>query len=174
MPVSGTVGAHMRPLDSYPHVAADATLRDVFALLKEKYDAAQQFRSVLVFDAAHRLVGKIGLHDLLHALLPDYLRLHPTHFEGGDADFGSLALLWQEDSAEHCRAVGRQRVGDHARPAAPALAPGDPLTLALYRFATTDFQVIPVAADGRIVGVLRIVDVLGEVAAAVLAEGEAP
>lgn len=173
MPVSGTVGQHMQPLASYPHVDADAPLSEVFAMLKEKYETAQRFRSVLVFDQGHHLVGKISLRDLLRALLPDYLRSQPARYEGGAGDPGTLALLWQEDCTEHCRKAAKLRAGDHAQPAAPPLAPEDPLTRALYCFATTDFQAIPVADHGRIVGVLRIVDVLSEVAQAVLDAGEA-
>ena len=171
MPVSGTVGQHMQPLESYPHVDADAPLSEVFAMLKEKYETAQRFRSVLVFDQSHHLVGKISLHDLLSALLPDYLRSLPGRFEGNAGDLGSLALLWQEDCIEHCHKAAKQRAGDHARPAAPPLAPDAPLTQALYCFATSEFQAIPVAEGDHIVGVLRIVDVISEVAQAVLDAG---
>lgn len=174
MPISATVGAHMKPLAEYPHIDADATLRDVFAMLKQRYDAALQFRSVLVFDREKRLIGKISLHDLLNIVLPEYLTQLPAHFEGADSDLSSLALLWQEDSAEHVRLIAGRRVGDCVRPAAAPLKPEDPLTLALYRFATSDFNTIPVAEDGRIVGVLRIVDVLVVVAATMLSEGTAP
>jgi len=170
MPVSGTVGAHMRPLESYPHIDADAPLRDVFRMLKEKYEAAEQFRSVLVFDRAHHLVGKVSLHNLLRALLPEYLVHVPAAAEGIDTNLSPLALLWQEDSAAHCRRAAEERVGDHLQPVAAPLSPDAPMTLAIYRFATSDFNVIPVAENGRIVGVLRIADVLAIAAAAVLAE----
>lgn len=173
MQMSATVGEHMRPLADYPHIGADATLRDVFALLKARYDAAEQFRSVLVFDKSNRLAGKISLHDLLHILLPEYLVHRPAHFEGGSNDLASLALLWQEDCGERCIKIAGERVGDHMRPAAAALAPGDPLAVALYRFATSDFNTIPVIEGGRIVGVLRIVDVLAAVADTVIGT-EAP
>jgi len=165
MPITETVGPHMVPLAEYPHLDADATLGDIFALLKQRYDAALQFRSVLVFDRNKRLIGKISLHDLLNILLPDYLTHRPSRTEGADNDLASLALLWQDDSADHVRLVAKQRVGDHVRPAAAPLKPDDPLTLALYRFANSDFNTIPVAEDGRIVGVVRIVDVLAAVAA---------
>jgi|GEM_PF-1362277 len=172
MPISGVVSAHMRPLAEYPHVDADATLRDVFAMLKARYDAALQFRSVLVFDKSQRLLGKISLHDLLNILLPDYLTHLPAHFEGDSGDLSSLALLWQEDSVEHVRHIARQRVGDHVRPAAKPLKPDDPLTLALYRFASSDFNTIPIAEGKRIVGVIRIVDVLAAVANTVIEDGQ--
>jgi len=173
MPISGTISAHMRPLAEYPHIDADATLRDVFVMLKERYDAALQFRSVLVFDKTQHLLGKISLHDLLKILLPDYLTHLPAHFEGADSDLSSLALLWQEDSVEHVREIASQRVGDHVRPAAAPLKPEDPLTLALYRFANSDFNTIPIAEGQRIVGVIRIVDVLAAVATTVVDEGGA-
>lgn len=170
MSITDTVGAHMKPLAEYPHVDVDATLNDIFTLLKQRYDAALQFRSVLVFDKQQRLVGKISLHDLLHIVLPDYLTHMPAHFEGADSDLSSLALLWQEDSAEQVRKIAAERVGDHVRPAAAPLKPEDPLTLALYRFANSDFNTIPVADDSRIVGVLRIVDVLAAVANTAVSE----
>lgn len=167
MLITGTIGAHMKPLAEYPQIDADATLGDVFALLKQRYDAALQFRSVLVFDRQKRLIGKISLHDLLKILLPDYLTHLPAHLEGADNDLATLALLWQDDSAEDVQKIARERVGDHVRPAAAPLKPDDPLTLALYRFANSDFNTIPVAENGRIVGVLRIVDVLAAVAATI-------
>lgn len=173
MPVSGTVGAHMKPLAEYPHIDADATLRDVFAMLKQRYDAALQFRSVLVFDKTQRLLGKISLHDLLKILLPDYLTHLPAHFEGAESDLSSLSLLWQEDCVEHVRHIAGQRVGDHVRPAAAPLKQEDPLTLALYRFANSDFNTIPVAEGKNVVGVIRIVDVLAAVSNTVLDEGDA-
>ncbi len=173
MHISATVGAHMKPLAEYPRIDADATLRDVFAMLKQRYDAALQFRSVLVFDREQRLVGKISLHDLLKILLPEYLTHRPAHFEGGESDLSSLALLWQEDCVEHCRKVADQRVGDHVRPAAAPLKQEDPLTLALYRFANSDFNTIPVAEGKNIVGVIRIVDVLAAVSNTVFDEGGA-
>ena len=172
MPISGTIGAHMKPLAEYPHIDADATLHEVFAMLKERYDAALQFRSVLVFDKTQRLLGKISLHDLLKILLPDYLTHLPAHFEGAESDLSSLAMLWEEDSTEHLQQIARQRVGDHVRPAAAPLKPEDPLTLALYRFANSDFNTIPIAEGQRIVGVIRIVDVLAAVANTVIDEGD--
>ncbi len=173
MSISGTIDEYMRPLAEYPHIDADATLQDVFAMLKQRYDAALQFRSVLVFDKTQRLVGKISLHDLLKIVLPEYLTHLPTHFEGADSDLSSLALLWQEDSVAHVRQIAGQRVGDHVRPAAAPLKPEDPLTLALYRFATSDFNTIPIAEGQRIVGVIRIVDVLAAIANSVIDEGDA-
>jgi CBS domain-containing protein len=172
MSVSGTVGDHAIPLADYPHVRDNATLLEVFATLKARYDSAEQFRSVLVLDARDHLVGVLGLRDLMRALLPDYLKHKPTHLEGAADDVASLAPLWQEDCAEQCRKAAALPAGPHAKPATTAIAASAPLTQAVYLFATLDTNILPVTDGGRVTGVLRIVDVLSEVAGAVLAAGE--
>ncbi len=169
MSVSGTVGDHAIPLANYPHVRADATLRDVFATLKQKYDSAEQFRSVLVLDDGDHLVGMLGLRDLLHALLPDYLHHSAAHFEGSGDDVATLAVLWQEDCAEQCRKASTLTARSSVTPIKAAVAGSDPLTKAIFLFATRNINILPVVEAGRITGVLRIVDVLSEVAEAVLA-----
>ena len=173
MSVSGTVGDHATSLVDYPHVRDNATLRDVYATLKQKYDSAEQFRSVLVVDAADRLVGVLGMRELLHALLPDYLMREPTHFEGADDDVASLALLWQDDCAEQCRKAAAQPVRAYVIPPKATVARTDPLVKAMYLFATLNANILPVVEAGRITGVLRRVDVMAEVAATVLATGGA-
>ena len=171
MSVSGNVADHVTPLPNYPHVRDNATLRDVYATLKQKYDSAEQFRSVLVLDSADRLVGVLGMRELLHALLPDYLMRKPTHFEGADDDVASLAPLWQEDCADQCRKAAAQPVRAHVIPPKATVGATDPLVKAIYLFATLNANILPVVEAGRITGVLRRVDVMAEVAATVLAEG---
>jgi Mg/Co/Ni transporter MgtE len=173
MSVSGTVGDHAIPLADYPHVRDNATLREVFATLKDKYDSAEQFRSVLVLDGRDHLVGMLGLRDLLHALLPDYLHHGAAHFEGKSDDVAALALLWQDDCAEQCRKASMLTVRASVTPVKTTVAAADPISKAVFLFASHGINILPVVEAGRIVGVLRIVDVLHEVAKAVLGEGEA-
>lgn len=173
MSMSGSVGEYAIPLADYPHVRANATLHDLFATLKEKYDSAEQFRSVLVLDSQDRLVGMLGLRDLLHALLPDYLRQQTARFEGKADDISALALLWQEDCAEQCRKAAALPARASITPIKATVTPADPLAKAVFLFATQGVNILPVVEAGRITGVLRIVDVLSEVARTVLAAGEA-
>lgn len=173
MSISGTVGDYVLPLADYPHVRDTATLREVFATLKEKYDSAEQFRSVLVLDAEDHLVGMLGLRDLLHALLPDYLHHGAAHFEGKNDDVGALALLWQDDCAEQCRKASLLPVRASVTPVKTTVAASDPISKAVFLFATHSINILPVVEGGRIIGVLRIVDVLHEVANAVLSLGDA-
>lgn len=169
MSVCGVVREHYTPLAEYPHVRASATLRDVFAAIAGNREAADQFRNVLVLDAADRLVGLLGLHDMLHAVLPDYLKTDtPSHYEGGGSDVASLAPLWQEDCEAHCSKVAPAPVGDDLTIIDAEVKLDDPLTTAIYLFATHSYNLLPVVEDGRVIGVLRLVDVVTAVARAVL------
>jgi CBS domain-containing protein len=173
MPIRGTVKDYYIPLADYPNVREDATLRDVFAKLKARYDAADNFRSVLVLNAENHLIGTLGINDLLHALLPDYLRNAAAHYEGGTADLSSLATLWQEDCSDNCRQAAAGPIGPHVQPVEAVLSPGDPLAKALFLFATKTVKVLPVVEGKRVVGVVRRLDIVKEVLAAVLGEGDA-
>lgn len=172
MTIESTVGDHAIPLAEYPHVRDTASVREVFASLQQKHESIEQFRGALVLDAKDRLVGMLGLRDLLHALLPDYLRLKPTHLEGAADDVDSLAMLWQEDCAEQCRKAAALTVRTSVTPIKVTVAASDPLTKAIFLFANHGTNVLPVTEGGRIVGVLRIVDVIDEVSAVIL-EGAA-
>ncbi len=171
MSISSTVGDHAIPLADYPHVHDNASVREVYSTLKRKYDSAEQFRSVLVLDTSGHLVGMLGLRDLLHALLPDYLHQNAAHFEGGSDDITSLALLWQEDCAEQCRKAAALGVRTSITPIRVTVAASDPLTKAVFLFATLGINILPVTEAGRVTGVLRLVDVLDEVSSVVLTEG---
>ena len=173
MSVTSTVRDHFTPLAEYPHVRDSATLRDVLIELKAKYDAADNFRSVLVLDAGNRLLGTLGVNDILHALLPDYLQKTPTRYEGGSADISPLATLWQEDCRDSCRQAATAPIRSHVQPVQAVLNPDDPLAKAFFLFATQQIKVLPVIEGKQVVGVVRRFDVVREVLKAVLGEGDA-
>ncbi len=170
MSLSETVSSLMIPLADYPHVRDDASLRDVYAQLHASCGSAELFRSVLVLDARDRVIGMLGLKDLLHALLPDYLRGKSRRFEGAGDDISALALLWQEDCAEQIRAAHKIVARDHVTPLPKPIAAEDPLSKAVFLFATMPVNILPVANGNKLIGVLRLVDVLDEVTIEVLSE----
>jgi CBS domain-containing protein len=174
MSISGAVRDLMVPLENYPHVQGDANLRDVFAKLHASSGSAELFRNILVLDSKQRLLGMLGLKDLLHALLPDYLRHGSTHYEGSSADVGALAELWQEDCAEQCRMANKILARDHVSPVKATIGIDEPLAKATFLFATTPVNVLPVVDGKALVGVIRLVDVFDEVVIEVLSERGAP
>lgn len=170
MPMTGTVRDLAIPLADYPHVGEGASLRDVYAKLRASCSSAELFRSVLVLDARERLLGMLGLKDMLHALLPDYLRQDPTHYQGTAGDISGLALLWQDDCTEQLHKAQGILARDHVTPVPAIIGPGDPLSKAVFLFASIPVNILPVVEEKRLTGVLRLVDVLDEVTIEVLSE----
>lgn len=170
MTMTGTVSDLMIPLADYPHVRGDASLRDVYAKLHAVCGSAELFRSVLVLDENDRLLGMLGLKDLLHALLPDYLRRSTSQYQGKHQDVSALASLWEEDCAEQCRMARKIIARDHVTPLPAAVEPGEPLSKVVFLFATTPVNILPVVIANRLTGVLRLVDVLDAVTTEVLSE----
>lgn len=165
--INGSVRDFVTPLAQYPHVRSTATLADVLAAVAVSREAADSFRNVLVLDGAGSLLGVLGLRDMLHALLPDYLKVASTHYEGGQGDTASLAPLWQEDCAALCRRAAAAQVGADLAPVAAAVGVDDSMAKAIYLFATQPLDVLPVVENERVLGVVRLVDVARAVAQAV-------
>lgn len=170
MSLTGTVSEIAIPLADYPHVRDDVSLRDVYAHLHATCGPAKYFRTVLVLDSKDRLVGVLGFSELLHALLPDYLRQEARGYQGRAADISALSLLWQEDCAEQVRNAHRIMVRDHVAPVPATLAPDDPMSKAVFLFATIPTRILPVIDGKKLVGVVRLIDVLDEVTVEVLSE----
>lgn len=170
MSISGTVRDLMVELEKFPHVTGNASLRDAFAKLHAASGSSELFRNILVLDDKGRLLGTLGLKNVLHALLPDYLRHGSTHYQGSSSDVSALAVLWQEDCAEQCRDAHKIRAKDHVAPIAATIGIDEPITKAAFLFATTPVNVLPVVEGKQVVGVLRLVDVFDEVVIEVLSE----
>ena len=157
------------PLTEYPHIRDTATLRDAFAVLNESYETGKRYRHILVLNAQGQLVGLIGVRDLLRGVLPDYLRtgeLH--HFEGGQPDVSSLALIWQETCETQCKAVANNPIRGFMGAVPGTVKPDDPITLAAYLMVTHDSSMLPVVDDRQIIGVVRVIDVFSVACQAVL------
>lgn len=170
MSISGAVRDLMVELDRFPHVSGNANLRDVFAKLHAASGSSELFRNILVLDEKGRLLGTLGLKNVLHALLPDYLRHGSTHFQGTSNDVSALAVLWQEDCEEQCKEAHKILAKDHVSPIAATIGADEPVTKAAFLFATTPVNVLPVVEGKQIIGVIRLVDVFDEVVIEVLSE----
>lgn len=170
MSISGVVRDLMVELDKFPHVSGNASLRDVFAKLHAASGSSELFRNILVLDDKGRLLGTLGLKNVMHALLPDYLRQGAAHYEGSSSDVSALAVLWQEDCEEQCREASKILAKNHVSPIAATIGADDPITKAAFLFATTPVNVLPVVEGKQVIGVIRLVDVFDEVVIEVLSE----
>ncbi|MCX7672602.1 MAG: CBS domain-containing protein [Thiobacillaceae bacterium] len=158
------------PLAEYPHIGIDTTLRDAIAALLAGLERGRRYRHVLVLSATHELVGVLGMRDILHGLLPDYLRSGELghHAEGSLPDFPALTLIWAETSRLQCKEAATRLVCDFMRPVPARVGLDDPLTKAAYLMILHDISMLPVTDGVRLAGVVRMIDVFHEAARAVL------
>jgi CBS domain-containing protein len=168
MPTTTIVRDCYTPISNYPHVYEDGNLRDVFATMEVNDQWAEQFRSVLVISAQGCFVGVLSLRDMLQAVLPDYLKNAPSHVQWIHEDITPLALLWQDHFATRCRQVATMSISNFITPVTSTVSLDTPIAKAVFLMANTTANVLPVTDNGQIVGVLRLVDVVTEVAKTIL------
>ncbi|MCK7577516.1 MAG: hypothetical protein MZV65_18060 [Chromatiales bacterium] len=93
MAFSKTIREIYIPLAEYPNIRDTTSLKDAFAVLYGAYSSGKRFRHILVLDAHDRLVGLLGIRDLLRGVFPDYLRTgEKSHFEGRPVRISALSL----------------------------------------------------------------------------------
>lgn len=157
------------PLDEYPRVREEATLRAAFAALRAGREAGRRYRHVLVLNEREQLIGVIGMRDLLHGLFPDYLRAGEySHFEGVAGDLASLASIWRDTCQEQCPLAAGKPVREFMAPVPATIAVDAPITLAAYLLVSHGASMLPVLDGDRVVGACRMTDVFNEACKAVL------
>jgi CBS domain-containing protein len=172
MPLSETIRQIYVPLSEYPHVVETATLREAFAALHAGFASGRRYRHVLVLNAAHQLIGILGMRDILRGLFPDYLRSRELahHAQAPVPDFPALTLIWAQTFHSQCQEVAKKPVADFMGAIPATVSIDDPITKAAYLLVIHDVSMLPVVETGHLVGVVRMIDVFNQAAKAVLDE----
>jgi predicted transcriptional regulator len=165
----------MIPLDRYPHIPHWYTLRQAIAELRASQLEVQGRlslpRAVLVFNKAYELLGIVRRRDILRGLEPRFLagdsreyerRLFDVQVDPNLSDFSSDRML------REIRAQAERPVSDVMAPIGATVRHDDHLMKIVHEMLKHDLSLIPVLKDGRVVGVVRSVDLLNEVADIVL------
>lgn len=171
MACCGYVRDLLVPLTEYPHVRDNAAVHDAFAALQAGFAQGRRFRHVLVIDAENRLVGLLGIRDLLRAVFPDYLKsTAQEQHQGISQHFPALSTIWQDDFAAQCATQAAKSLKPYIGPIKATVAIDDPVTKAAYLMVITDSSMLPVTAGNQVVGAVRVVDVFNEAWKAVSGE----
>jgi CBS domain-containing protein len=149
-----------------PHLSAQplrAMIRRVEPLSPDERvaDAASRVAAadggLPVVDPAGRLIGFLSERDLLKALFPRYL-----------ADLPSAGFITRDFPAflRRARTAAEMRVENVMTKDPKHVTPSDSEAHAAELFLHTGETVLPVAADGRVVGIVRMTDVVDSILAA--------
>jgi CBS domain-containing protein len=167
----------MIPVQNYACVPEDSPLFEVIIALEEvqqKFkDMYYKHRAVLVCGEKGKIVGKIGLIDVLRALDPQYKELGEigmiTRF-GVNLEFlksmKDQFRLFKEPLDSLCRKVATIKAKEamHTPVEGEFVEIDASLNEAIHKFVIGQHQSLLVLDKGEIVGVLRLSDVFMEVA----------
>jgi CBS domain-containing protein len=169
----------MIPLDKYPWVRIDDTLRHAVEVIEEaKLEVGRRAslpRVLLVFDHDDDLVGIVRRRDIMRGLEPSFLVRQPLEYRvklfevAADPNLSELSSeLSKEAGLERVvkglREQASRPVGDVLRPSPTSLGPDDQVMKAVYEMVSLNQSLIPVVEDDKVIGVLRSVDVFHELA----------
>ena len=160
-------------IDEYPHIAADATIAEAFAVINSALEAHTRYRSILVHDKRGCVKGYLTMRDLIHAVAdfqhgkrPAYKYYHP--FEGIPEDFTALSLIWQEGFTLKIREETGKPVRQVMTLVEDTVSLNDPFGKCVYLMLARNVRILPVVEeDNRVLGVVRLVDLFQRIAKAI-------
>jgi len=166
----------MVPLSEYATVSQEATLYDAILALEkaqEEFDQSHyRHRAILVFDERNRVIGKLGLFDILMALENKYneigdlerlcgLGLSPHFVKSILRNYS----FWSEPLESICRNAAEQKVKDimHILAEREYIEETAPLDEAIHQLIMGHHQSLIVTKGDEIVGILKLSDMFGEI-----------
>lgn len=155
----------MIPVDQYPSVRDNATLREAIAKIEDaklEVDLRRSLpRVLLVFDEIDVLVGTVGRRDIMRGLEPKYLLTKPLEYKKKLFDIDvdpNLAELSYDRVVRGIREQANRPVSDVMNPIDAILDADDHVMKAVQAMVALDVHLIPVLQEGQLVGVVRSVD----------------
>ena len=161
----------MIPLEEYATVAADATLFDAVLALEEaqrKFDKSRYtHRAILVLDPSGGVIGKLGHHDVVAALEPEFGKLIDVRTKeyGYSMEYIQSVKdkyeLWEKSLEDLCKTAAELKVKDITpTPEKGEYIPYDKtLDEAIHQLVMGKYQSLLATFGPHVVGVVRLTDV---------------
>jgi CBS domain-containing protein len=167
-----TINEIMIPLDKYPHVAEECTLREAIEEMKKCQlvnadGSCSAPRVLLVFNNGGDVTGMTRRRDIMRGLEPKFLSGDAGTFAGGfidakvDPDFTELSY---DKFITGVRKRADRPVSDVMIPIVGTINGGDHLMKAINSMVDNNTSLLPVMEKGKVIGVLRSLDVMHEIA----------
>lgn len=164
------LGEIMIPVEEYPSVRDNATLREAITIIKNarlEVDRRKSLpRELIVFDEIQVMVGTLKRRDIMRGLEPNFLVSEPLEYRYKQFDVAvdaDLSMLTFDRFVNGIREHANRPVSDVMRPVESILDADDHVIRVTYEMVSENLALIPVVRDGRLVGVVRSVDVFHEI-----------
>jgi CBS-domain-containing membrane protein len=164
------------PLDKYPHLPYWFTLKQAIAEMEgavlEIDGRISLPRMLLVFDEKYQLMGMARRRDILKGLEPMFLREKPLQYRKKLWDVQVDPELSELSYGKIVEAVMKladeTSISDVMLPIEATVDYEDHIVRVIYEMNKHNLSLLPVLKDGKVVGVVRSVDVFHEVAKVVI------
>jgi len=163
-------GDIMIPLDNYPHLPYWFTLRQAAVELEKSevkiHGRKSLPRVVLIFDEKYQLMGMARRRDILRGLEPEFLMNRPIESRKTLFDVKvdpNLSELSYDRLIAGIRRQAERPISDVMRPIVATVDHEDHMIKVIYEMVDRGVSQIPVLKDGKVVGVVRSVDVFSEI-----------
>ncbi len=163
----------MIPLENYPHIPYWFTIRQAMAEMESsqlEFEGRKSLpRGVLVFDERYQLLGMVGRRDILRGLEPEFMApsLHQKQPFGVAIDT-NLSELSFDRMATRLRDRAERPVSDVMIPIKVTVQADDHFLKVVHEMTRNDLSFIPVLQGGKVVGVVRTVELFAEIARLIL------
>jgi len=164
------------PLDKYPHLPYWFTLKQAIAEMEgavlEIDGRISLPRMLLVFDEKYQLMGMARRRDILKGLEPTFLREKPLQYRKKLWDVQVDPELSELSYGKIVEAVVKlaeeTAISEVMLPIAATVDYDDHIVRVIYEMNKHNLSLLPVLKEGKVVGVVRSVDVFHEVAKVVI------
>ncbi|MDY6837576.1 MAG: CBS domain-containing protein, partial [Thermodesulfobacteriota bacterium] len=144
------------PLSEYPHMPYWGTLREAIAQLNVAFETGHH--TVLVFDEAYKLVGMLLEKDILKGLEPRFAE----HFKEG------VPILWDQLLKSGVEKQLDRPIKEFMSEAKATVEVEDKILKASHLMVHEKLYLLPVMEEDRLIGVVRMGDILHAITNAVL------
>ena len=173
MPYTKKVADLMIRLEDYPHIPHWYTLRQAMAIVREaaiKFEGTFEPRSVLVFDEKYHLLGILTLQDIIRGLTPKLLQGAVSKVQAA-LDLDSVVADLEADiSGPKVKEASETPVSEVMSPIKATVDADDSLAKALFLMVKEGVSRMPVMAEEKVVGIIRLSDLFQEVSGFVLSD----
>jgi len=161
----------MIPVDRYPSVRPDCTLKEAIRILDETtleaHGRVTSLRVLLVIDDNGIFRGGVRRRDIMGGLEPKFLMSEPVHYRMKLFDVSldpNLSELCNTQVKKGILDQALRPVSEIMRPIEASVSHDDHLMKAIYEMVVYGLSLIPVMHKGKISGGVRSVELLHELA----------
>jgi predicted transcriptional regulator len=165
------VGDIMVLLEAYPRVLPTCTLGDAAEVMEKSRIEVSGTKSLprvlLVIDEKYRLKGTARRRDIMRGLEPKFLVAQPLDYRKKLFDVSidpNLSELSYDKFVKGVRERASRPVSDVMKPVEMTLDFEDHIIKAVYEMVSGGLSILPVTRNGRVVGIVRSVEVFHEMA----------